>query len=64
MQHNPDDIMTDFDIASINAAAAKFPGIEMKGCSITFWQISGKEFDKLGCRKDIQIRKILPTLYV
>ena len=36
VQHNLDDIMTYFDIASINAAAPKFPGIEMKGCFITF----------------------------
>ena len=32
VQHNLDDIMTDFEIASINAAAANLSGIEMKGC--------------------------------
>ena len=42
VQHNPDDIMTNFEIASINAAAANFPGIEMKSCfyhlSSNFWK--------------------------
>ena len=42
VQHNPDDIMNDFETASINVAAANFPGIEMKSCfyhlSENFWK--------------------------
>lgn len=42
VQHNPDDIITDFEIASIDTAAANVPGIEMKGCSYhlsaNFWK--------------------------
>jgi len=32
LQEQPDDIMVDFEIAAINAAAVNFPGVEMKGC--------------------------------
>ena len=32
LEHSPQDIMIDFEIAAINAAAATFEGTEMKGC--------------------------------
>ena len=32
LEHSPQDTMTDFKIAAINAAAATFEGTEMKGC--------------------------------
>ena len=32
LEHSPQDIMTDFEIAAINVAAATFEGTEMKGC--------------------------------
>ena len=42
VQDNPDDIITDFETASIGTAAANVPGIEMKGCfyhlSANFWK--------------------------
>ena len=36
--------MTDFEIAPINAAAAKFPGIEIKGC---FYHLSGNFWTRI-----------------
>ena len=32
LEHSPQDIMIDFEIAAINAAAATFEGKKMKGC--------------------------------
>ena len=32
LEHSPQDIMTDFEIAAINAVAATFEGTEIKGC--------------------------------
>ena len=32
LEHSPQDIIIDFEIAAINAVAATFEGTEMKGC--------------------------------
>ena len=32
LEHSPQDIKTDFEIAAINAAATTFEGTEMNGC--------------------------------
>ena len=69
VQHNPDDIMTDFEIASINAAAANFPGIEIKGCfchlSANFWkgiQQAGLQEKYANEENVVNVLRMIPAL--
>ena len=68
-EHNPDDTMIDFKIASINTAAANFPGIEMRGCfyhlSTNFWkriQQSGQQGRYTNEDDFANILRVIPAL--
>jgi len=54
LQEQPDDIMVDFEIAAINAAAVNFPGVEMKGCFYHFCSNLWKRIQRAGFQERYQ----------
>lgn len=54
LQEQPDDIMMDFEIAAMNAAAVNFPGVNMKGCFYHFCSNLWKRIQKEGLQERYQ----------
>ena len=51
LEHSPQDIMIDFEIAAINAAAATFEGAEMKGCFFHLCSKLWKQIQRSGLQQ-------------